>query len=160
MLLLWFIDNCQHSHLFSYQVYNPYLEALPHLSTALVNSYKSYSVESQTAVDDSKLKPQGQVPVLGMPHRGEGHNERYHEELYYEHKVARRRARLLTAAEDAFTMVQRVQPGEKGWLCKTRLRMLLSLSSRLHPDVVGYISNDEIQFHLSPFVLCSRRMTD
>ena len=43
------------------------------------------------------------------------HNERFHEEYEYEKKLRKRRARLITAAEEAFTHIKRIKErtGEK-----------------------------------------------
>lgn len=59
------------------------------------------------------MKP-NEVTPISMRHRGVGHSDRFYKELDYERKVARRRARLLTAAEEAFSVVRRVQAEEKG----------------------------------------------
>lgn len=46
--------------------------------------------------------------------RDSSHNERFYEEHDYERRVKKRRARLVTATEDAFTHVKRINhdPGK------------------------------------------------
>jgi len=41
--------------------------------------------------------------------RDAGHNERFYDEQEYERRVKRRRARLIVAAEEAFTHIKRLQ---------------------------------------------------
>ena len=45
--------------------------------------------------------------------RDSSHNERFYEEHDYERRVKKRRARLITAAEEAFTHIKRLnhEPG-------------------------------------------------
>ena len=43
-----------------------------------------------------------------------GHNERFYEEGEYERKVRKRRARLITAAEDSFTHIKRMRGDAQG----------------------------------------------
>jgi len=62
------------------------------------------------------------VPVAGARgmlaaaahQRDSGHNERFYDEQEYERRVKRRRARLIVAAEEAFTHIKRLQrePGK------------------------------------------------
>ena len=42
------------------------------------------------------------------------HNERFYEEYEYEKKLKKRKARLVTAAEDAFTHIRRMQEHQLG----------------------------------------------
>lgn len=42
------------------------------------------------------------------------HNERFYEEYEYEKKLKKRRARLITAAEEAFTHIKRIQEDQLG----------------------------------------------
>ena len=42
------------------------------------------------------------------------HNERFYEEYEYEKKLKKRRARLITAAEEAFTHIKRIQENQLG----------------------------------------------
>jgi len=47
--------------------------------------------------------------IVAAPQRDSGHNERFYEEQDYERRVKRRRARLVVAAEEAFTHIKRLQ---------------------------------------------------
>ena len=42
------------------------------------------------------------------------HNERFYEEYEYERKLKKRRARLVSAAEEAFTHIKRMQSNQTG----------------------------------------------
>lgn len=42
------------------------------------------------------------------------HNERFYEEYEYDKKLKKRRARLVTAAEEAFTHIKRMQENQLG----------------------------------------------
>ncbi|CAG7785119.1 unnamed protein product, partial [Allacma fusca] len=44
-----------------------------------------------------------------LSRRGMSHNERFYEEHEYERRVRKRKARLVTAAEEAFTHIKRLQ---------------------------------------------------
>ena len=44
------------------------------------------------------------------------HNERFYEEYEYEKKLKKRRARLVTATEEAFTHIRRMQENQLGKL--------------------------------------------
>ena len=67
------------------------------------------------------------VPVTGAHgvlaaaarQRDAGHNERFYDEQEYERRVKRRRARLIVAAEEAFTHIKRLQrePGNCFGVC-------------------------------------------
>jgi hypothetical protein len=46
--------------------------------------------------------------------RDSSHNERFYEEHDYERRVKKRRARLITAAEEAFTHIKRLH-NDQGW---------------------------------------------
>ena len=42
------------------------------------------------------------------------HNERFYEEYEYDRKLKKRRARLISAAEEAFTHIKRMQSNQQG----------------------------------------------
>jgi len=52
--------------------------------------------------------PHGMLASAAGP-RDSGHNERFYDEQEYERRVKRRRARLIVAAEEAFTHIKRLQ---------------------------------------------------
>jgi len=69
--------------------------------------------------------------------RDAGHNERFYDEQEYERRVKRRRARLIVAAEEAFTHIKRLQrePSNTPQSCiPFQLR-----SDRLDTDISGVI---------------------
>lgn len=76
-------------------------------------NFKIYDVDSpatETQGDGGKnTNTTADIRRFGM-----GHNDRFHQELEYERKVARRRARLRTAAEEAFSIVRPIRGDEKG----------------------------------------------
>ncbi|XP_043236604.1 vang-like protein 2-B [Amphibalanus amphitrite] len=93
-----------------FAVYNPYLERLPTKSASRkpssVTSYKFYDVDGSTAGSTIQTPAR----VLPASRRKDGsHNERFHEEYEYERRVKKRRSRLVTAAEEAFTHIKRLQ---------------------------------------------------
>jgi vang-like len=72
-----------------------------------------YDVDSPAGDNHANGMTDADIPA-DMRRFNMGHNDRFHQELEYERKVARRRARLLTAAEEAFSIVRPVQVDEKG----------------------------------------------
>jgi vang-like len=92
-----------------FPIHNPYLERIPlskQQRKALTTSFKYYDV------DGSTMSPQQQsqraVLAASARRRDSSHNERFYEESEYERRVKKRRARLITAAEEAFTHIKRV----------------------------------------------------
>lgn len=50
--------------------------------------------------------------------RDSAHNERFYEEHEYERRVRKRKARLITAAEEAFTHIKRMHDDQgRLWIC-------------------------------------------
>ena len=113
-----------------FPVYNPYLETLPGTKGKKgASSYKVYDIDG--GAND------GNSTVVSQMSKGRGHsshNERYYEEDDYERKVRitiltititnvmtnhqlkvrKRRARLLTAAEESFTHIRRMRQEHTG----------------------------------------------
>jgi len=61
----------------------------------------------------------GGSTVMSVPMKRGGvayssHNERFYEEYEYDKKLKKRRARLITAAEEAFTHIKRMQENQLG----------------------------------------------
>ena len=56
--------------------------------------------------------------------RDASHNDRFYEQSEYERRVQKRKARLITAAEEAFTHIKRLQE-EQGNYVKSLLRLIL-----------------------------------
>ena len=80
---------------------------------------KVYDVDGVTQSAGGGVAGQvvGSMPVGGTHgmlaaaarQRDSGHNERFYDEQEYERRVKRRRARLIVAAEEAFTHIKRLQ---------------------------------------------------
>lgn len=91
-----------------FAIYNPYLERIPvSKSRKASSSFKFYEVDG---VNSSSLQ-QSQSRAMLAAHarrRDSSHNERFYEEYEYERRVKKRRARLITAAEEAFTHIKRL----------------------------------------------------
>lgn len=98
-----------------FPIYNPYLEKIPISKSQrkAQSSIKFYDVDGNT--NASSGQPRSTTGSCngssGGRRRDSGstHNERYYEEAERERRVRKRRARLLTAAEDAFAHVRRVR---------------------------------------------------
>ncbi|UYV65527.1 VANGL1 [Cordylochernes scorpioides] len=94
-----------------FSIYNPYLETLPSRHRRHNNKAPGYKVYE---VDGVPPTANGHPPSRAPSTRaGDSHNERFYEEHEYERRVQKRRARLVTAAEEAFTHIKRLQ-GEQG----------------------------------------------
>lgn len=91
-----------------FAIYNPYLERLPVSKARKAStSFKFYEVDT---VNNSSMQ-QSQSRAMLAAHarrRDSSHNERFYEEHEYERRVKKRRARLITAAEEAFTHIKRL----------------------------------------------------
>lgn len=91
-----------------FPIYNPYLERIPvSKSRKTSTSFKFYEVDG---VNNSQIQ-QSQSRAMLAAHarrRDSSHNERFYEEHEYERRVKKRRARLITAAEEAFTHIRRL----------------------------------------------------
>jgi vang-like len=107
-----------------FNVYNPYLEHIPRRSQKL-NNFKFYDIDggnngggggsgnaggSQSAASRSRA-----VFAAAARSRDSSHNDRFYEEQEYERRVRKRKARLIVAAEEAFTHIKRMQ--EEGGEC-------------------------------------------
>ncbi|OWR51627.1 vang-like protein 1 [Danaus plexippus] len=90
-----------------FPIYNPYLEKIPISKSQRKGqgSIKFYEVDSNTNA------PSGQTRSASgsVSGRRNSHNERYYEEAERARRVRKRRARLHSAAEDAFAHVRRVR---------------------------------------------------
>lgn len=93
-----------------FPIYNPYLERLPVSKSqrkAAMSSFKYYEVDG---VNNSQQQSQSRAVLAAHARRRDSsHNERFYDEHEYERRVKKRRARLVTAAEEAFTHIKRVQ---------------------------------------------------
>ncbi|CAH2046858.1 unnamed protein product, partial [Iphiclides podalirius] len=98
-----------------FPIYNPYLEKVPISKSQrkAQSSIKFYDVDgsnTNTASGQPRSAP-GSCAGSGGRRRdsGSAHNERYYEEAERARRVRKRRARLLSAAEEAFAHVRRVR---------------------------------------------------
>lgn len=95
-----------------FPIYNPYLDTLPsrhrkqQQQLQQQSAFKVYDVDGGAVDDDGDIPPRNQTTVL--PARRSGHNDRFYEEHEYERRVRKRKARLVSAAEDAFTHIKRM----------------------------------------------------
>ncbi|XP_037945943.1 vang-like protein 1 [Teleopsis dalmanni] len=92
-----------------FPIFNPYLERIP-ISKSQRNkistSFKYYEVDG---IGNSQQQSQSRaVLAANARRRDSSHNERFYEEHEYERRVKKRRARLITAAEEAFTHIKRI----------------------------------------------------
>ncbi|KAH9636246.1 hypothetical protein HF086_009442 [Spodoptera exigua] len=92
-----------------FPIYNPYLEKIP----ISKSQRKAQSSIKFYEVDGSTNAAPGQASTRRRD-SGSAHNERYYEEAERERRVRKRRARLLTSAEDAFAHVRRVRVSSNG----------------------------------------------
>ena len=67
------------------------------------------------------------------------HNERFYEEYEYEKKLKKRKARLVTAAEDAFTHIRRMQEHQLGNLLFVLINYFLWTSEYTYVCVGTFI---------------------
>ncbi|XP_066263068.1 vang-like protein 2 [Euwallacea similis] len=91
-----------------FPIYNPYLERIPvSKSRKTSTSFKFYDVDggNNTQIQQSQSRA---MLAAHARRRDSSHNERFYEEHEYERRVKKRRARLVTAAEEAFTHIKRL----------------------------------------------------
>lgn len=91
-----------------FPIYNPYLERIPISKSQkkAMSSFKYYEVDG---VNPAQNQSQSRAVLAAHARRRDSsHNERFYEEHEYERRVKKRRARLITAAEEAFTHIKRI----------------------------------------------------
>lgn len=87
-----------------FQVYNPYLENV--MKKPKMSGLKFYDVDGVQPNNTARSRA---MFAAAQRRRDASHNDRFYEEQDYERRVRKRRARLLTAAEEAFTHIKRMQ---------------------------------------------------
>ncbi|BFZ25581.1 hypothetical protein BsWGS_28620 [Bradybaena similaris] len=93
-----------------FEMYNPYLENVTkkhskHSSTA----FKVYDIDGSAPNQPANHGHNRAVfPASAGRRRETGHNDRFYDEQEYERKVRKRKARLIVAAEEAFTHIKRM----------------------------------------------------
>uniref|UniRef100_A0A1B0GPM2 Vang-like protein n=1 Tax=Phlebotomus papatasi TaxID=29031 RepID=A0A1B0GPM2_PHLPP len=91
-----------------FSIFNPYLERIPVSKSQrkALSTFKYYDVDG---VNASQQQSQSRAVLAAHARRRDSsHNERFYEEHEYERRVKKRKARLITAAEEAFTHIKRV----------------------------------------------------
>ncbi|KAF6212209.1 hypothetical protein GE061_012730 [Apolygus lucorum] len=107
---VWILDK----YYTEFPVYNPYLERIPVSKTRKpTSSFKYYEVDG---VNNSTLQNQNGRNNSHSRRRDSSHNERFYEEHDYERRVKKRKARLVSAAEEAFTHIKRLHHETTGVL--------------------------------------------
>lgn len=91
-----------------FPIYNPYLERIPvSKSRKTSTSFKFYDVDGSNNTQIQQSQSRAMLAAHAR-RRDSSHNERFYEEHEYERRVKKRRARLVTAAEEAFTHIKRL----------------------------------------------------
>ncbi|XP_071454867.1 vang-like protein 2 [Hetaerina americana] len=119
----WILDR----YYTEFPIYNPYLERLPASksrgskggASSMVSggeggaALKFYDVDGSLA--NASIQSQSRAVLAAQARRRDSaHNERFYEEHDYERRVRKRRARLLTAAEEAFAHIRRLGGNDHG----------------------------------------------
>nr|AHY88469.1 str [Terebratalia transversa] len=90
-----------------FPVYNPYLDSIPGSSRRKnLTNFKFYDVDGVT-----HQTPHGRSRAIfaaAAHRRDRSHNDRFYEEQEYERRLRKRRARLIVAADEAFTHIRRL----------------------------------------------------
>lgn len=100
---------CLQQYYKDFEVYNPYLERYTRRASR-ISGFRIYNVDgcgSDTGSGRSRA-------VISARQRDSGHNDRFYEEQEYERRVRKRKARLISAAEEAFGHVKHLQQDKVG----------------------------------------------
>ena len=89
-----------------FQVYNPYLENVTKKPLKMTG-LKFYEVDG-VPQQNSQARSRAMFAAAAR-RRDASHNDRFYEEQDYDRRVRKRRARLITATEEAFTHIKRMQ---------------------------------------------------
>jgi len=89
-----------------FQVYNPYLENVIKKSMKM-SGLKFYDVDGNQP-SNNNARARAIMAAAGRRRDG-SHNDRFYEEQEYDRRVRKRRSRLVTATEEAFTHIKRMQ---------------------------------------------------
>jgi len=116
--------QCLEQYYKEFPTYNPFLETIPGSRSARsaigngsvknsnASKFKMYSIDGGGDMKaEMSAATAAAINANNNSRRSDrgGHNDRFHEELEYERRVRKRRARLVIAAEDAFTHIRRLQ---------------------------------------------------
>ncbi|KAL3884649.1 hypothetical protein ACJMK2_024774 [Sinanodonta woodiana] len=101
---VWILDQYYRD----FPVYNPYLENVAKRPIKM-SGLKFYNVDGTNGQPQNAQSSSRAIFAAAARRRDSSHNERFHEEQDYERRVKKRRARLVTATEEAFTHIKRMQ---------------------------------------------------
>ncbi|KAK3107775.1 hypothetical protein FSP39_021993 [Pinctada imbricata] len=90
-----------------FPVFNPYLENA-YKKPMKVSGLKFYDIDGQNQSQNMQGRSRA-IFAAAARRRDASHNDRFHEEEEYNRRVRKRRARLIVAAEEAFTHIKRMQ---------------------------------------------------
>lgn len=93
-----------------FPAYNPYLDLLGRRPNKQnLTGFKVYDVDGSAPNQSITQGRSRAMFAAAARRRDSGHNDRFYDEQEYERRVRKRRARLLVAAEEAFTHIKRMQ---------------------------------------------------
>ena len=104
---------CLEQYYKDFTVYNPFLDN-PQRRSNKLSGFKFYNVDgpgAQQGSDGSRA-----IFAAAARRRDASHNDRFYEQSEYERRVQKRKARLITAAEEAFTHIKRLQEEQGKYL--------------------------------------------
>ncbi|XP_050415068.1 vang-like protein 2 isoform X2 [Patella vulgata] len=90
-----------------FEVYNPYLENATK-KPAKLTGFKVYDVDGGPNQTNQQGRSRA-VFAAAARRRDASHNDRFYEEAEYERRIRKRKARLIVAAEEAFSHIKRMQ---------------------------------------------------
>jgi hypothetical protein len=67
-----------------------------------------YSIDGSAPADITDVNTQAALMIAAARRRDSAHNERFYDELDWERRVRKRKARLVTATEEAFAHIRRM----------------------------------------------------
>jgi len=100
-----------------FPIYNPYLDVVPGHRQTKKSNYKVYELDGipgNCTINDGNSTVASVSSKKEMKGGHTSHNERYYDEEEYERKVRKRRARLISAAEESFTHIRRMHQSLPG----------------------------------------------
>ncbi|XP_077990322.1 vang-like protein 2 [Glandiceps talaboti] len=90
-----------------FPTYNPFLQQLPSSRASKhISSFKFYDVDG--GVNTTVTGRSRAILAANARRRDASHNDRFYEEQEYDRRVKKRKARLIVAAEEAFTHIRRM----------------------------------------------------
>ncbi|KAL8588181.1 hypothetical protein ACOMHN_063577 [Nucella lapillus] len=93
-----------------FSAYNPYLDLVGRKpGKQNLTGFKVYDVDGNGPNQSVTQGRSKAVFAAAARRRDSGHNDRFYDEQEYERRVKKRKARLLVAAEEAFTHIKRLQ---------------------------------------------------